>query len=447
MDYLGLGGSPYVVEKEAENGVVAVLKSLEERVGLLRSQGTLTEETVKDYYGEKRFEQVAESNAIEGSTLSAGETEAAILKGVTITGHDPAYVRDAKALYEALQQLVVIARENAEPTNISQLLEIHSLILGDRPGAGVFRKEPVRISGSEHTPPQTWKEVMDAMEEWEKWSNEHAELPAPVRSAVLHAWLSHVHPFLDGNGRCARAITNLELVRAGYPPIIIKKKERDRYIESLSESDPGGDIRSFIDLVFERLDGALIGLEFSAKRNQGYSPVQEKIRQKQKRHLQIWNASVELLFRTLEHSLQSELEPIDGGVRSKYYEPSLDLDEYLSLCQKQSVQSSWAFKVEVFIPGLGRQIRLAFIGFRSSQMYHRMGDEGGPSLHWSKPNPEGFPKWIAVTDDAPYAVELTTKSGEGDEWYAKKSDGTFEEVTTSRLANKIAKGLIDSCGA
>jgi len=442
MSDIGLKSSLYVLDGEAETEVSNRIRELEERVALLRGVGSLNEDTIRDYYGEKRFEQVAESNAIEGNTLSVGETELAVLKGTTITGHDPAYVRDALALDKALQRLSEMARETKKPTDIDQLLELHDLILGDRPGAGMFRNEPVRISGSNHVPPKTWKEVMSSMEDWERWSKDNATLPAPIRASVLHAWLSHIHPFLDGNGRTARAITNLELVRAGYPPIIIKKKEKDRYIESLSESDSGGDVRSFLELVFEKIDGSLIGLELSAKKKQGYSPVQEKVRRQQQRQFSIWDSSIHLLARTVEHQLQSEVEPIHGKVVVKIFESPLDLDDYLAVCERRSAQKTWAFILDVEIPGFARQARLAYIGYRSPQMFHELGDEGGPALLWSKKNPEGFPKWIGVSHEAPYAVELTTKLGAGDEWYARKIDGNIEKLSTTSLAKQISKSLI-----
>lgn len=443
MNEVNLEGSPYLLDGEAENEVKDRVKSLDGRVSLLRSSGSLDDETLKQYYGEKRFEQVAESNAIEGSTLSVGETELAVLKGMTITGHDPAYVKDALSLDKALQRLAEMAREIKNPTDIPQLRELHGLILGDRPGAGMFRSEPVRISGSQHVPPKTWKQVMDSVEDWERWSIKNKTLPAPIRASVLHAWLSHIHPFIDGNGRTARAISNLELVRSGYPPVIIKKKEKDRYIEALSESDFGGDIRSFFELIFERVDGALIGLELSAKQKQGYSPVQEKIRQQQQRQFSIWDSSINLLARTVEHRLQSEVEPINGRVSVKLFESPLDLDDYLAICDQKSAQRSWAFIIDIEIPGFSRETRLAYVGFRSRQLFHELGDEGGPSLWWSKKNPEGFPKWTGVTHEAPYAVELTTKLGAGDEWYARKVDESIEKLSTTTLAVRISNSLID----
>lgn len=346
---LNLEGTPYLLDEEAERGIVEQIKKLEERVELLRNSGTLTEETLINYYGARKFEQVAESNAIEGSTLSVGETELAVLKGITTTGHDPAYVKDAISLEKALVRLAEMAKEQSAVTDKQQLRELHEIILGDRPTAGMFRQEPVRIKGAEHRPPRTWQEVMDAMDEWEEWSTQNASLPSIVRAAVLHAWLAHIHPFIDGNGRSARAITNLELVRAGYPPLILRKKERDRYIDALAESDSGGDIRSFFELIIERAEGALTGLELSAKQKQDYNPVIEKIKQKQENNLKIWDTSVSLLVKTMQHYLVELLDQVGGSTYIREFESPLDLEDYLGLIKRQSVSRTWCFIVNISI--------------------------------------------------------------------------------------------------
>ena len=128
-----LEATPYLLDDIASRQVRVRLNAIEERVALLRRSGTLTEQTVRDYYGDKRFEQVAESNAIEGSTLSVGETELAVVKGITITGHDPAFARDAVALDRALSRIAELARDTSTPTDIEQLHEVHALLLGERP--------------------------------------------------------------------------------------------------------------------------------------------------------------------------------------------------------------------------------------------------------------------------------------------------------------------------
>ena len=110
-DYIDVMGTPYYLEFAASSSAARQrLGALEERVDLLRRKGTLSPATLQAYYGEKRFEQIAESNALEGSTLTTGETELAVARGVTFTGHDPAFVRDAHALARVLDRLAVLAK-------------------------------------------------------------------------------------------------------------------------------------------------------------------------------------------------------------------------------------------------------------------------------------------------------------------------------------------------
>jgi Fic family protein len=440
---LELKNSPYLISDEVEKNILAELQQLEERVDLFRHQGILTPETLKRFYGDKRFEQVAESNAIEGSTLSVGETEQAILKGITITGHAPGYTRDAISLDKALQRLTDLAGIRS-PTNIEQLREIHGLILGDRPGSGIFRNQPVLIRGSHHLPPETWKEIMDQMEDWQQWSVSNFEVSAIIRGAVLHAWLVHIHPFIDGNGRCARAITNLELIRAGYPSIILKKKERDRYIDAIATSDAGGDLSAFFELIISKLNSSLTGLELSAKQAQDYNPIRERLRKAQEQNLGIWHTSVVLLVKAIERELDFLLAPLDGKVYIRIFDEPLELDSYMTLCSGHSVPMTWAFIINLRLPSLPPLERLAWFGHRSSQMYQhlRHREEGGPSIFWSIKNPDGYPTWVSNDTLAPGYVELTTIQKGGDEWYVMNQNHEILGVPTMGLARKIADSLL-----
>ncbi|UWR17583.1 Fic family protein [Sulfitobacter pontiacus] len=442
MTSLPFDGTPYVLDPIYEKSLVEKIQLIEERVVTLRTGGLLTPETLTDYYGTKRFEQVAESNAIEGSTLSVGETELAVLKGITITGHDPAFARDAIALDRALNRVVEMAQSREEPTTITELTELHGLILGDRPGGGVFRSEPVRIRGSDHRPPTTWASIMTQMEAWEAWSLANASSPAPVRAAVLHAWLAHVHPFIDGNGRTARALTNLELVRAGYPSIIIRKKERDRYVSALSESDAAGDISSFIDLIAERMDGALTGLERSARKKQGFDPLAVKLRENQGRQLEVWNRSVFLLAAQIELNLSNSLEKSGGTVFRRDYSGVADVDEFATLCDGKSISNSWAFEFGLRLPGVKPLEFLAFVGHRSGALLKYFDQVNGPSLHWSLGEAGRIPRWKRVTYEAPFAKEITTKLGEGDSWVAVRSDDDILALNTTKLAKHISENMI-----
>ena len=437
--------SPYSLSEQASEAVIARLKSIEDRVSLLRSQGTLTQSTLFEYYGQKRFEQVAESNAIEGSTLSVGETELAVLKGVTITGHDPAYIRDAVALDGALSRVTDIAKTVSTPTTTTHLLEVHGLLLGERSGAGMFRDQRVTIRGSKHTPPKTRQQVIAAMEKWDEWSIANREAPAPLRAAILHAWITHVHPFIDGNGRVSRAIGNLELIRAGYPSIIIKKKERERYLDALAESDEAGDIQSFVDLILDRADAALTGLELSARKAQGYDPLLVRLQLAQQQQVVIWCTAVKLLATIVENQISNRISGIGGGCIVKSYEENLDLEDYIALCQGRPISGGWAFQVHVKVPGLERFSKLVYTQHRTARLYNNLAQQGGPSLFFSRsnPDPNGYPKWIRDGDASPFATEISLKAGSGDEWIAIVAGGAIMRLTTTQLAERLSQSILE----
>ena len=121
-------------------------------------------------------------------------------------------------------------------TRIAALVCLRSLLPGS---AGQYRRVPVRISGAAHTPPDAW-ELTRLMNEWGDWLNGAADsLHAVERAAVAHHRLLAIHPFIDGNGRTARLVMNLLLMRLGYPPTIIQKINRKQYYRVLAQADKG----------------------------------------------------------------------------------------------------------------------------------------------------------------------------------------------------------------
>lgn len=437
-----LVGTPYSLSAEGAQEVRSQLRKIDERVALLRGTGVLTEATLRDYYGLTRFAQIAESNALEGSTLSIGETELAVAKGLTLTGHDPAFSKDAQTLSSALERVAILAKDKEKAIDLDEILEVHSLILAGRPEAGRLRSVPVRISGADHRPPKTLQEVSERMQELQSWSRANRHLPAVLRAAVLHAWLTHIHPFADGNGRTARAITTLELVRAGYAPIIIKKPEKSRYLAALAESDSGGDIADLIELFVEKADSALLGLENAAKRVQGYDPLAEKVRIKQAGLTKIWTTSVQLLVDTIEHLLTGQAGAIGGRFQIKRLYDALDVESFVSISARRPMGAGWAFILSIEFPGLKRAEALAFFGHRSAQMFHHLGDEPGVSLFWSRPNPDGYPKWKRW-ENASFGVEMTTRLEGGAKWFVRSADQQILEMDTKLLAEAIIGGLFD----
>jgi hypothetical protein len=118
---------------------------------------------------------------------------------------------------------------------------MHELILhGDR-DAGRYKRYVNEIVGATHKPalPIDTPDAMRQLVEWLRASS----APLIWRAAVAHAWLTHIHPFHDGNGRLARLLANIILVGGRYPPLIVRSSsDRGTYIDALGESDLGGDI-------------------------------------------------------------------------------------------------------------------------------------------------------------------------------------------------------------
>ena len=117
---------------------------------------------------------------------------------------------------------------NEEPFSEWQLKSLHSLVLKgiDDEYAGAYRNQQVFISGADHTPPEPLK-IQERMKSLMNWYNgEVLNLHAIVRGAMLHAIFVGIYPFIDGNGRTSRLLLNLELMKAGYPPVIIKVENR-----------------------------------------------------------------------------------------------------------------------------------------------------------------------------------------------------------------------------
>jgi Fic family protein len=79
----------------------------------------------------------------------------------------------------------------------------------------------------------------------------------PDSAFAAHLRLVDIHPFNDGNGRTARLLMNLILIRGGYPPVVVRPEERLEYIRALQEEQGGGGSASFGALLYRRLDAAL----------------------------------------------------------------------------------------------------------------------------------------------------------------------------------------------
>ena len=136
--------------------------------------------------------------------------------------------------------------------------QIHSLVLADKPlDRGVYRRVPVRIMGAKQEPVQPYLIESKMYDLIQKYSSDERNIIEKL--ADLHIAFESIHPFIDGNGRTGRLIVNLELMKAGYPPIDIKFTDRMRYYDAFDNRSEM--IKLFAEYLNKRLDQYLEVLE------------------------------------------------------------------------------------------------------------------------------------------------------------------------------------------
>lgn len=172
------------------------------------------------------------SNAIEGNTLTLRETDL-VLRGLTIDQKPLKDHIEAVGHKEAFEFVSELVKDNV-PISESIIKQIHYLVLADKKeDRGVYRRVPVRIMGAQHEPVQPYliESKMEQLLQDFAESTEHIV----KKLARFHIEFEGIHPFIDGNGRTGRLLVNLELMKAGYPPIDIKFTDRIAYYNAFDE--------------------------------------------------------------------------------------------------------------------------------------------------------------------------------------------------------------------
>lgn len=224
----------------------------------LDSKRPLTQGEIERLTEEFIVEYTYNSNAIEGNTLTLRETDM-VLRGLTIDKKPLKDHMEAVGHKEAFDFVRDLVKDNV-PISESIIKQIHYLVLADKKeDRGVYRRVPVRIMGAKHEPVQPYliQPQMEQLLEKYRNSTEHI-IPKLAR---FHIKFEGIHPFIDGNGRTGRLLVNLELMKAGYPPIDIKFTDRIAYYNAFDEyhgkHNLGAMEKLFAGYLKERLDGYL----------------------------------------------------------------------------------------------------------------------------------------------------------------------------------------------
>jgi Fic family protein len=197
------------------------------------------------------------SNAIEGNTLSPVETTLVIEQGITVSGKPLKDHLEALDHYDAMRYLRELGRQTA-PLTESDIRNLHALVVQrsrpDIAGRYADLSRYVRTETGRHAFPSP-AEVGPLMGDLAAWLG---SAPAsPETAFTAHRRIVDVHPFNDGNGRTARLVMNLILIRGGYPPVSVRPEDRLEYIRALQRAQAGQGTEDFDTLLFERLDATL----------------------------------------------------------------------------------------------------------------------------------------------------------------------------------------------
>lgn len=256
-----LKGTPYLVN--SDQGSELLFLEIQSKSADIKEQATKAQrkiaavatEILEPFQRNMRTELVSESNRIEGYDWSpvaidnALETHRELLSGSThqllsALEHDKE-VMEAIGLYRAHELAEQWASSNERPRE-AEIRSLHQLVSAGELFAGRYKTKLNKIAGSQHRPVEP-HDVQRSMRQLIRWWRRSKGDPI-LDATIVHAWLTHVHPFEDGNGRMARLLANLSLTQSGYPPLLIRAdSDRGQYCDALARSDDG-DIVPLYDL-------------------------------------------------------------------------------------------------------------------------------------------------------------------------------------------------------
>lgn len=198
------------------------------------------------YFEDFVTRSIYHSNAIEGNTISYAETYS-----IVFNQNDMVVTAKPREIYEAINLKYALNHvlQNLESDLSSDLIkEIAVLINKNINEIDGFRKGPVYIRGAEHIPPEAAYVPQLVQELLYNYRNSSEDIFCKI--AGLHIGFERIHPFSDGNGRTGRIIIAKELMKEGYPPIVIPLEDRARYMDFLA----GQSISGFAKYIEEKVN-------------------------------------------------------------------------------------------------------------------------------------------------------------------------------------------------
>lgn len=199
---------------------------------------------------EAYFQYIYHTVGIEGNTMSLAQTRSILETKLAVAGKSIMEHNEILGMDAALKYINNTLVDKLGDITLADILEIHKRVIGnvDPVEAGLFRRTQVWVGDHVPPPPSLLNMLANKFVGWLNAEADSRRLD-PVRLAALaHYKLVYIHPFVDGNGRTSRLLMNLVLMQAGYPPVIIRRSDRETYYNHLVTANEG-DVRPFVRFI------------------------------------------------------------------------------------------------------------------------------------------------------------------------------------------------------
>ncbi|MBB4963020.1 Fic family protein [Saccharothrix violaceirubra] len=231
---------------------------LDEAVAELRERlgGLPAPAEAEDIWSNIWHQEAHNSTALEGNTLVLQEVERLLDEGRAVGAKPLRDYMEVRGYADAARWVYGQALDpgdwqTGELISLQEVRHVHHLCMTpvwtidphphatDVESPGSFRRHEIAAFPGGMKPP-SWTDVDHLMRGWVDETAKLRDLgdePLPESLARAHNSLEQIHPFLDGNGRAGRLVLNLLLGRLGYPPAIIFKRDRDKYLQAMRRAD------------------------------------------------------------------------------------------------------------------------------------------------------------------------------------------------------------------
>jgi Fic family protein len=193
----------------------------------------LDKETIKNTYKNFLVEFAYNTTSIEGNTITLKEANKLLREDLTPKERSPREIFDL----QNTQRVFFYLLENEFDLSHEMIIDIHDKLMKDIDARKGYRTHDIRVFKS-HFDASPAKYVKTDMDILIKWYDKHKSKLYPLALAgMFHQKFEKIHPFSDGNGRTGRMLMVYMLLKAGFPPIIIQKKNRAEYLRALAIAD------------------------------------------------------------------------------------------------------------------------------------------------------------------------------------------------------------------